>query len=232
MVVNAVRLHPAARILWLVSLAVMVARPGWLGLVLPALGLAFGCWRVRLSPTVVARSLWRLRWLFLTILVFYAWLTPGTPLVASESMLMPTRQGMLGGLERLLALGYLVVAVQLLLASTARQWLIAALHWWLRPFAAVGVDADRFALRLVLVLEAAPALREQIARARAATAGVPWQERVAALGATLVEDALRRADEAPPATIRIPRLPPMPPWQWLLPVLVGIGVLASAGPVQ
>lgn len=231
------RLHPAARILWLVCLAVVVARPGWLGLLLPALGLAFGYWRLRLSPLVVARGLWRLRWLFLTILVFYAWLTPGTPLVPSDSSLVPTRQGLTGGVERALALGYLVAAVQLLLASTARHWLIAALHWWLRPFAAVGIDADRFALRLVLVLEAAPALREQIARARAAVSGVPWKERVAALGATLVADALRRGDEAQAASIRIPRLPPMPVWQWLVPVAVVFGVFVAdlpghAGPGQ
>ncbi|MFV8835593.1 CbiQ family ECF transporter T component [Aquisalimonas sp.] len=225
------RLHPAARILWLVCLAVVVARPGWAGLVLPALGLAFMYWQARLSPLVALRGLWRLRWLLLTIVVFYGWLTPGTPVVPSDSSLIPTWQGLLGGAERALALGYLIAAVQLLLASTPRHWLIAALHWWLRPFAVAGVDADRFALRLVLVLEAVPALREQIGRARAATAGVPWRERVAALGAALVADALGRGDESPPAPIRIPRLPPLPVWQWLLPVAVVCGAVAASLPM-
>lgn len=226
------RLHPAARILWLVGLAVIVARPGWLVLLLPAPVLVLGYWRVGLSPMVAVRGLWGLRWLLLAILVFYAWLTPGTPLVPSDSSLMPTRQGLLGGGERALALAYLVAAVQLLLVSTPRHWLIAALHWWLRPLTVVGVDADRFALRLVLVLEAAPGLREQIARARVAAANVPWRDRVAELGATLVADALRRGEQTPSAVIRIPRLPPMPVWQWLVPVAVVIGVFAAglAGP--
>ncbi|MDN3517751.1 CbiQ family ECF transporter T component [Aquisalimonas lutea] len=217
--------HPAVRLLWLVCLAVALARPGAWTFAACLLGIGLVWARARPAPGTVLRGLWRLRWFLLILLVFYAWLTPGTPLFAGAPALLPTVQGLAQGGERLLALILLVVAVQLLLVTTSRGVLVAALHWWLRPLEALGVSADRVALRLVLVLEAAPALRERIAALSPRTAGDGWRQRLSAFAAEVFADVLRTAEHAPLTPVRVPVLPPVRLWSVALPVILLAGLI-------
>lgn len=217
--------HPAIRLLWLVCLAVALARPGGWTLTACLLGIGVAWTRVRPAPGVVLRGVQRLRWFLLILVVFYAWLTPGTPVFPGSPVPLPTVQGLAQGGERLLALILLVVAVQLLLVTTSRGVLIAALHWWLRPLESLGGSADRVALRLVLVLEAAPALRDRIAALPPRTDGQRWRQRLAGFAADVFADVLRAAAQAPRTPVRVPVLPPVRLWSVALPVILLVGLI-------
>lgn len=204
----------------------LLARPGPVAIGVALAGVALAVWMAPLPLARVLRPVRQLRWFLAVIVVFYAFLTPGTPVMPGAPGIMPTREGLLAGGERLFALVVLVVAVQVMLATTSRAALVAALHWWLRPLERIGAPVDRFALRLVLVLEAAPALRERIRGLGGPLAGEPWRHRLGGFGARALAEVLDAADAAPRRPVRVPQLPAVPVGGWLAPLAMVSLVLA------
>lgn len=159
----------------------------------------------------------RVRWLLLAIVVLYGWFMPGTSVRPELGAFAPTHEGLQEGLRRVAALLMIVLAVYLLLTTTARGQLLAGLLWFGRPLRRIGLHDTRFAVRLVLALEAVGQVQDLLRQAQ--TTAVPGRrlQRVGRLAATVVQAALQRA-EAAPASIDIPDARPVPAWQWLLPV--------------
>ena len=86
--------------------------------------------------------------------------------------------------------------------------------------------ADRAAIRLLLVLQQAPLLRERIAALEPPPAGIGWRQRLALLMARAVE--LLGAPGETSADHPGFRLPPLPgvPWRgWLVPAALLSGVV-------
>lgn len=220
-------LHPAFRILLLLVLAGMLFRYSLaaIALVLASLLLAAA---VAGSATLraILKSLRRIRWLLLSIVVIYLWVAP-EPAVAGRPGYLPSWGELEIALQRSGVLLVLVVAVELLRHRAGAQQVAAGLVMLLRPLALFGVRVEVFARRLALTLEAVPVTAERVARAaggrekqRGFTA---WGEAAAALLQDIERDAVtapRRAD--------LPALAPPGLRDWLL-LVAGIGACLLAG---
>lgn len=217
-------MHPVIRLACFLVFAAFLTREGAPGLVFAAvlLGALFVV-AGGAGLGASARMLRRLRWLFMSLLVVYLWFTPGTPIAGpADSPWVPTWQGATQGTERIAALVLIVLAVNLLIARTARPKLLAAIHWVSYPLRFFGCSRDRFALRLVLAMEAVAMLQPLLA-ARRALLRHSTKSIVARLGdaaAELFGETLRRAEEAPCTPHVVPALAAPVWWQWGYPLLL------------
>lgn len=152
----------------------------------------------------VGLAAWRLRWLLAALAILYAGFTPGTPVI--EALPGLSREGVIEGSRRALVLLNLVAAVQLLMALTPLTDLLGGLLWLARPLRALGLDPQRLALRIGLVLDELPRLQQAPRPAKALDA-------VAALAADI--ELRARQGGAPVAAPALPAAPLA--WQWLYP---------------
>lgn len=172
----------------------------------------------------------RLRWLFLSIVVIYAWLTPGQPLLggaASVSSWLPTREGVLMGTHRLVVLIMMVLSAQWLLWATSRNQLVSALYWLAMPLVVTGFSRERFAVRMVLVLSAIEQVQARINEALAQVS-LERGNLTAAVAAMLVSDVVQQAERESCHLIEIELENAPAPLQWLWPLLLtGVMLLAA-----
>lgn len=173
------------------------------------------------------RMLSRVRWLLVAIVLLYGWFTPGVALVPALGQFSPSVEGMQQGLLRASVLLVIVTAVYLLLVATPRGDLVSGLLWYGRPLRRIGVDDQRFAIRLVLALEAVPQVQ---ALAREALATVPRElpklQRLNYAVSAVFQATLTRAEQAS-GVIDVPDALPLPLWQWLIPVTLAAVMLAA-----
>lgn len=223
---------PPVRILSLLILAgaLASARPGVL--LCGGLLLALTALRLRGAHGVDARALWvmlrRIRWLLLAILVLYGWFTPGAPLLPALGDWSPAVEGLEQGLMRIAALLLIVVAVYLLLATTPRGELVGGLLWFGVPLRRLGLDDRRFAVRLVLALEAVPQVQALAGAALNEDAGRPRLQRLALAGGRVLQATLARAETDAELPIDVPDTQPVPAAHWLWPVALALLLIASA----
>lgn len=177
------------------------------------------------------RALRRLRFLWLSLAVLYLWFTPGDGLWPALGAWSPTVQGLAEGSLRVAVLVLMVAAAQLLLQSTPTPQLLAAVHWLSRPLQWLGLNRDRFALRLVLVLETVPRLAELRLSPGAAEPARHgrFARHIAALGARM-HAALAAADAAGPRQVELPADTAPPAWQWSYPLLLA-ALMVAAGAI-
>ncbi len=194
--------HPLIRILSLLVLAAalpVLALPVLVALLLLLLALLSrlpGGWQRWMQ------GLWRLKWLFLALFVLYVGYTPGEPLWPALPGL--SAEGLHEGSRRALVLGVLLAAVQGLMAVTPTPQLVEAMRQLLRPLRVIGIDGNRFALRLALVLSAVGDLQKRLAVVRANTANL-----LDAAGAAVADIERASSSPAPPlasAGLAAPRL--------------------------
>lgn len=97
-----------------------------------------------------AKLVWRARWLLLSLFVIFAWGIAGTALW--DGPYAPTREGIGEVLEHLGRLLLMLMAVAVFLERMSLADLLEATHTLLAPLRAVGFDADRGVVRLMLAL--------------------------------------------------------------------------------
>ena len=154
------KFHPAAQILtWCLLVATMQA------LAPAALLMAAGA--ILLVAAVMSRHrytllLRRTRWIMLSLLLIYAYSTPGQPLSDALGMFSPSREGLADGVLQLARLLAALAGLAILLDRLHRQQLITGLYTLLAPLRLAGVSRERVAVRLALTLHYAEAamLRE------------------------------------------------------------------------
>lgn len=149
-------LHPASVIL--LGLAFLLAastRGNALLLLLGggATGIAFVFSREHLM-----RILRRSRWLLLTMLLLFGWMSPGTalPLLPGATM-----EGLLLAAENVARLLIAIATVSVLLAVLPPAALVSGMRTLLAPLASLGDFRDRLAVRLMLTLEAVEAVHQR-----------------------------------------------------------------------
>jgi len=94
----------------------------------------------------------RMRWLLLSILVIYAFGTPGELIPAFPVNFAPTYEGLQSGLVQIEKLLIALAALSLLLTSSPREQMMLGLYMLLIPFRFAGLNIERFAARLMLTL--------------------------------------------------------------------------------
>lgn len=98
----------------------------------------------------------RSRWLLLTLLILFGWLTPGTPLPGLPGA---TEEGLLLAAENVGRLLVALSVVAILLTALSPVELVAGLRSLLLPLTLLGISRDRIAVRLALTLEEVEAAR-------------------------------------------------------------------------
>ncbi|QKT04595.1 hypothetical protein HUS23_12650 [Ectothiorhodospiraceae bacterium 2226] len=214
-------MHPTIRVVAFLVFSVFVASAHPAALLLAAALVAALYLRTDLARGLAAawRMLRRLRWLLLSILVLYGWFTPGTPLLPLQDVAgwLPTWQGVTEGGRRVAVLVLMVLAISHLLQHTSRAGLIAALRWLGTPLRPLGLDPDRLALRVVLVLETLSEVQDLVGkRVQALRAEGLSRAASARVAADVFAEVVRRAEAMAPQTVELPSDRPRP-HEWLYP---------------
>lgn len=142
--------HPATQILlWCLLVAVMQELT--LAILMVASGLVMMA-ALALSRRKFLQLLRRTRWIMLTLLLIYAYSTPGTPLADGLGMLAPSREGVIDGMHQLLRLIAALAGLAILLDRLHQSKLIAGLYTLFIPLQLMGISRERLAVRLALTL--------------------------------------------------------------------------------
>lgn len=144
------RLHPATLLLLWLALAILAqALQGWQLLLLAASSSVLAMiWSGRRLLSLLQRT----RWILLSLVLLYAYVTPGEPLFAQWGMMSPIREGLAEGGLQLLRLLTVLAGLSILLGGLSREQLITALHTLLYPLQYLGGSRERIAVRLALTL--------------------------------------------------------------------------------
>ncbi len=120
------------------------------------------------SSRKLTQLLRRTRWIMLSLLMVYAYTTPGKPLIEAFGMFSPVREGLSDGVLQLARLLTAIAGLAILLDRLRRQELIAGIYTLFAPLKLIGISRERVAVRLALTLQYAEAamLRET----------QPWQD--------------------------------------------------------
>ncbi len=105
-----------------------------------------------LSARKLLQLLRRTRWLMLSLLVIYAYSTPGQAVFETLGALSPSQEGLHDGLLQLARLLLALAGLAILLDKLHRQHWLVGIYTLLAPLAWLGGSRERFAVRLALTL--------------------------------------------------------------------------------
>jgi energy-coupling factor transporter transmembrane protein EcfT len=175
--------HPAVQILVWMLLALLAQRLQPLALLAMSTVL-FGL-ALRLSAKQLLSLLRRTRWILFSLLLIYAYTTPGTALWAQLGIVSPTREGLLDGLLQLGRLLSVLSGLAILLELLPQAQLISGLYTLAYPLRWLGLSRERIAVRLALTLEYAESAMSDTAKDWRTTICAALQP--SATGATHIE---------------------------------------------
>jgi energy-coupling factor transporter transmembrane protein EcfT len=144
-------LHPGTRIILYVYSALVVPGLNFFQLCGLNAVLLLGSAR-RLEA--VYRLLKRARWLLLLMILTYAYHLPGDVVWRALGEWSPTRQGLHAGLMQSWRLATMLLLLDGLILRLPVEGLLTGIHALLKPFAVLGLDPLRAALRLALTMQA------------------------------------------------------------------------------
>lgn len=174
------RPHPASLIL--LGLAVLAAASSRDGMALYLVSLVLALAALFVAGAHLRLLLRRSRWLLLTMLIMFGWLTPGTPL---PNLPGASQEGLLLAADNIARLIVALSIVALILKVLPPPELVAGMRSLLAPLAFLGIPRDRIAVRLALTLNEVEASRNgatgksQMARMLTLPATVPGMADVA-----------------------------------------------------
>lgn len=143
--------HPAVLILLWICLIISMQSLQTTGLLLagfPLLSVAFA-----LSSSRLITLLRRTRWIMLSLVLIYAYATPGEALWVSLAQFSPTHEGLINGILQLCRLAFTLAGLAILLNLLPRQQLIGGLYVLTYPLQYAGLSRERLAVRLALTLQ-------------------------------------------------------------------------------
>ena len=143
--------HPAMQILVWMLLALLTQHLQALPLL--ALSLALFGLALMLSARKLLALLRRTRWILFSLLLIYAYSTPGTAVWGQLGTFSPTREGVLDGLLQLGRLLSVLSGLAILLVLLPQAQLISGLYTLAYPLRWFGFSRERIAVRLALTLE-------------------------------------------------------------------------------
>ena len=153
--------NSASRILSLALLTLIVNKQGWSGLLLLLLPLSALFFRLPHHGRQILLLARKLRWFFLSIVILYFWFYPGMDLLPSLGRFSPSVEGVNQAALRISSLLVVISYSGFLLLLTPRDDLVSGIQYLLSPLGFIGIDSQRFALRLGLVLSIVPQMSEQ-----------------------------------------------------------------------
>jgi energy-coupling factor transporter transmembrane protein EcfT len=106
----------------------------------------------KFAPLRFVTLLRRTRWIFFSLLLIYAYTTPGEAIFVQLDVYSPTREGLLDGLLQLTRLVCSLAGLAILLTRLTQTQLIEGLFVLLAPLQKIGFPRERVAVRLALTL--------------------------------------------------------------------------------
>jgi len=94
----------------------------------------------------------RTRWIMLSLLIIYAYATPGLAVWQSLAQFSPTHEGIIDGLLQLCRLAIALAGLAILLGLLSQQQFIGGLYTLGYPLRYIGLSRDRIAVRLALTM--------------------------------------------------------------------------------
>lgn len=224
-------MHPVIRIVCYLILALFLARANAAQLLFSALGLALLLLVTRPPQFVrrLGRALYRLKWLFLSIMVLYLWLTPGE--MPAAGTVGAGLSGLRMGLMRVAVLVMLIWNVLFAISGLSREQLLGAIYYLLQPLRILQMPVERFALRLALTLQAVAELQVQPAPAPRAQDAAPAWQRISSRINDRFDLVRRRAEGAALEPQALPAVMHPPRWQWSCPLALA-AAFAALHPVD
>ena len=143
--------HPAVQILVWVLLALLAQRLQPMAL-LALSSVLFGL-ALRLCASQLLSLFRRTRWILFSLLLIYAFTTPGAAVLPQLGVVSPTREGLLDGLLQLGRLLSVLSGLAILLELLPQELLISGLYTLAYPLRWFGLSRERIAVRLALTLE-------------------------------------------------------------------------------
>lgn len=107
----------------------------------------------RMKSNQFLRSIKRLKWFFLVLIIIFAFNTPGEHVQTSSTSINLTYEGLLAGLTQALKIMVMLAALSLVIACNTRQQLISGFYFIFSPLNYLGLEVERFAARLWLTLQ-------------------------------------------------------------------------------
>lgn len=104
------------------------------------------------AASKLTQLLRRTRWILLSLLLIYAYATPGEAALPMLGSWSPMREGLQEGATQLLKLLAALASLAILLENLPRLQLIAGLYSLFAPLNFLGVSRERCAIRLALTL--------------------------------------------------------------------------------
>lgn len=95
----------------------------------------------------------RMRWLFISIFLIYAFGTPGEYIQQFPASFAPTFEGSILGFLQIAKLLIALAALSILFATSSKENLMVGLYMLLSPLKSLGFNVEQFAARLLLTLD-------------------------------------------------------------------------------
>lgn len=144
-------MHPFVKILSFIFILLLM---NFLGNQLVWLLCLFVCViAARLHFEMFVRVVQRMRWLFISIGIIYAFGTPGEYIQYFPANFSPTFEGVALGFLQIAKLLTAVASLSMLFASSSKEHLMAGLYILLSPLNYIGFNVQRFTARLLLTLD-------------------------------------------------------------------------------
>jgi energy-coupling factor transport system permease protein len=154
--------HPAILILVWITLAISaqaLSAPGLLAMTV-VLFIAAAKLNARQLFSLIRRT----RWILFSLLLIYAYTTPGVALLAGLGRYSPTLEGLSDGLMQLGRLLSMLSGLAILLSLLTESQFICGIHALAYPLNWLGGSRERVAVRLALTLQyAEPTMRDTAA---------------------------------------------------------------------
>lgn len=144
-------MHPLIKILCFIALLLLigiVSKPMLFALMMLCLLLVFS-----LKVSTFLHAVKRMRWLFLSIFMIYAFGTPGELIPTFPVYFAPTYEGLQSGFVQIEKLLIALAALSLLLTRSPRGQMLLGLYMLLTPLKFAGLNIERFSARLMLTLD-------------------------------------------------------------------------------
>lgn len=154
--------HPAIQILIWITLAISaqaLSAPGLLVMTFVLFVVA-----VKLNSRQLFGLIRRTRWILFSLLLIYAYTTPGVALLTELGRYSPTLEGLSDGLIQLGRLLSMLSGLAILLSLLTESQFISGIHTLAYPLIWFGGSRERVAVRLALTLQyAEPTMRDTAA---------------------------------------------------------------------
>jgi energy-coupling factor transport system permease protein len=144
-------MHPFVKILVLL-LILLVAGIVDAALLVGILLLLLCAMAIKLQFKIFWFTLKRMRWLFFSIFLVYAFGTPGELVPLFPLSVAPSFEGFNLALLQITRLLVAIVALNVLFAITSKEELMLGLYMLLQPLKYIGLDVKKFSVRLLLTL--------------------------------------------------------------------------------